>query len=136
VCAGTQASLYGPNGPLHLADVAVGRYNVEGDEAQQFSDAAEFVVTVHVTDGEPTGLIHTDDPSQTLYDRLFVPVGDRVRGAVTNRMEAGICSAVNVGARGAAGECVILPLRTVMSGPQMRSACCASVGVTGQLRIE
>ncbi len=89
MCAGTQASLYGPNGPLHLADAAVGRYNIEGGEAQQFSDAAEFVVTVHVTDGEPTGLIHTDDPSQTLYDRLFVPVGDRVRGAVTNA--AGDC---------------------------------------------
>ena len=70
--------------------MAVGRKSIEGEAAQQFADAAKFMVTVHATDGEPTGLIQSDGPSKTSYDRLFAPVGDRVRGTVTNA--AGECA--------------------------------------------
>ncbi len=53
VCARSKMFFHGAYGTFHFADMAVGGGNFESGGAQGFTDTAELMVTVHITDGVP-----------------------------------------------------------------------------------
>ena len=57
VNARSESLLNGPNGPLHLADVAIGQYNVHFHRPNGVANALELAVGVHVSDVETPRVI-------------------------------------------------------------------------------
>ena len=60
-----KAVLNGTDRPFYLADVTVGRDDVECDGQQGQSNALEFVVGMNVADRQTARLIATDDVAKS-----------------------------------------------------------------------
>jgi hypothetical protein len=61
VCARAEALFEGTDGPLDLADMAVGGDDVEANGEKGGASALELVVAMNVADGEATRGVASDD---------------------------------------------------------------------------